>query len=237
MTVIDEPAREQATATSGEQERRRIQWRRWVDFTQSASIIALTISLVSFYRSYFYINQNLQVTITEVSYSTNHGELYMTVAFSNGGNRDAAVLRAEPALWSRDNSSPQPHWIPIARPVAPQIPLTSPKTPMVVKSGGVEVVTLSTMLEPGDAERAQVAAPGAAFLGIRVATMNSDGNLYRIERPVARLVVDQRGRITRADPAIHSTLSGFSDINLAPPGESMTANKQTPFVWAEEDYR
>jgi hypothetical protein len=99
------------------------------------------------------------------------------------------------------------------------------------------VVTLSTLLEPADAERARLVSQGSAFLGIRVATMNSDGNLYRIERPVARLLIDRRGRITGADPAIHQTLSGFSDIDLAPPGESKTANKQTPFVWAEEDYR
>ena len=33
------------------------------------------------------------------------------------------------------------------------------------------------------------------------------------------------------------TLSGFSDVYLAPPGDSRTNNKQTPFVWAEEHYR
>jgi len=31
---------------------------------------------------------------------------------------------------------------------------------------------------------------GAAFVGIRVATMNSDGNLYLLHHPVARLLVD-----------------------------------------------
>ena len=238
MASTDEHAADTNRAANGDRhERQRADWRAWISFTQSASIIALTISLVSFYRSYFYINQNLQVTVTEVSYSTNRGELYMTVAFSNGGNRDAAVLRAEPALWSRDKDKKEPQWIPVARPVAEEIPLTSPKTPLVVKSGGVEVLTLSTLLEPADAERALNASRDSAFLGIRVATMNSDGNLYRLEHPVARLVVDKRGRIVSADPAIHRTLSGFSDVELAPPGDSMTANKQTPFVWAEEDYR
>ncbi len=76
----------------------RSSWRKWVDFTQSASIIALALSLLSFYRSYFYVNQQLDVTVTEVSYSTNRGELYMTVAFSNGGNRDAAVLAGRSLL-------------------------------------------------------------------------------------------------------------------------------------------
>ena len=76
-------------------------WRKWMDFGQSASIIALALSLFSFYRSYVYVNQKLDVTVTEVSYGTNRGELYMTVAFSNGGNRDAAVLRIEPALWTQ----------------------------------------------------------------------------------------------------------------------------------------
>ena len=88
---MDEPQVEHRTSS---------RWRKWIDITQSASIIALAVSLLSFYRSYFYVNQELAVTVTEVSYGTNRGELYMTVAFSNGGNRDAAVLRIEPALWS-----------------------------------------------------------------------------------------------------------------------------------------
>ena len=67
--------------------------------------------------------------------------------------------------------------------------------------------------------------------------MNSDGNLYLLEHPVARLVLDDKGRIVSADPAIHRTLSGFADLHAAPPGDSLTPNKQTPFVWAEEHYR
>ena len=46
--------------------------------------------------------------------------------------------------------------------------------------------------------------------------MNSDGNLYLLEHPVARLIIDGSGRIVRADPAIHRTLSGFSDLQAAP---------------------
>jgi len=216
-------------------ERRRRSWAKWMDLTQSASIIALALSLLSFYRSYFYVNQNLQVTVTEVSYGTNRGELYMTVAFSNGGNRDAAVLRAEPALWTR-GSKPNAEWVPEVEPVAPTIPVVAPRTPLVVKSGGVEVLSLSTLLNAADVEKAAL-TQGAAFLGVRVATMNSDGNLYLLERPVARLTIDKRGRITGADPAIHQTLSGFSDLHMAPPGDALTPNKQTPFVWAEQDYR
>src|SRR6185436_21160890 len=86
-------------------------WAKWIDITQSASIIALAISLLSFYRSYFYVSQALEVTVTEVSYGTNRGELYMIVAFSNAGNRDAAVLRVEPALWGH-GSKPEPSWVP-----------------------------------------------------------------------------------------------------------------------------
>jgi hypothetical protein len=67
--------------------------------------------------------------------------------------------------------------------------------------------------------------------------MNSDGNLYLLEHPVARLVVDKRGRIVGADPAVHRTLAGFSDLHAPPPGDKLTANNQTPFVWAAEDYR
>ena len=37
----------------------------------------MAVSLLSFYRSYFYVSQELAVTVTEVSYGTNRGELYM----------------------------------------------------------------------------------------------------------------------------------------------------------------
>jgi hypothetical protein len=224
---MDEPQVTQKTAG---------RWRKWIDFTQSASIIALTISLISFYRSYFYVNQELAVTVTEVSYGTNRGELYMTVAFSNGGNRDAAVLRIEPALWANNASNGKAEWRPLADPVDPKIPLAEPRTPLVVKSGGVEVLRLSTLLHASDVEKGPSTQSGA-FLGVRVATMNSDGNLYLLEHPVARLDLAADGRILKADPAIHRTLSGFSDVHLAPPGDSLTTNKQTPFVWAEEHYR
>lgn len=222
--------------TDQKNEATRSSWRKWIDITQSASIIALALSLLSFYRSYFYVNQQLDVTVTEVSYSTNRGELYMTVAFSNGGNRDAAVLRVEPALWAQ-GSSAAPQWVPVLEPVASNVPIVSPRTPLVVKSGGVDVLSLSTLLNPGEAEKMRVASEGGAFLGIRVATMNSDGNLYLLEHPVARLTMDPKGRIVGADPAIHRTLPGFSDVQTAPPGDSITANKRTPFVWADEHYR
>src|SRR5262245_54318187 len=76
--------------------------RMQTDLSTVMALIALGISGLSFYRSYLYTKQDLEVTVTEVSYITNQGEIYMTIAFSNGGNRDAAVLRVEPALWSTD---------------------------------------------------------------------------------------------------------------------------------------
>src|SRR5690349_5228986 len=114
--------------------RRSTAWRRVLDLTPSATVIALVLSLLSFYRSYFYVNQQLDVTVTEVSYGTNRGELYMTVAFSNAGNRDAAVLRVEPALWAGEKGGSS-HWVPVVQQVAPEIPLVSPRTPLVIKSG------------------------------------------------------------------------------------------------------
>ena len=211
-------------------------WRKWMDLTQTASIIALALSLFSFYRSYVYVNEQLDVTVTEVSYGTNRGELYMTVAFSNGGNRDAAVLRVEPALWAR-GATQTPQWVPVVKRVADDLPIVNPRTPLVVKSGGVEVVSLSTLLDPAEAERILVSLQGGAFLGLRVATMASDGNLYLIEHPVARLSIDDNGRILSAAPAIDKSLPGFSDLQQAPPGSAITAKRQTPFVWAEEHYR
>src|SRR5262249_3808317 len=117
--------------------------------------------------------------------------------------------------------------------IHPDIPLAAPKMPAIVKAGGIEVVTLSASLDPARAEQALVSSHGAAFLGIRVATMNSDGNLFLLQHPVARLVIDREGRIHNAEPAIHRSLSGFLDIDGAPPGDQLQSNKKTPFVWAD----
>jgi hypothetical protein len=210
--------------------------RRWwhVDLGTTMGLIALVVSVLSFYRSYIYTKQDLEVTVTEMSYMTNHGGVYMTVAFSNGGNRDAAVLRVEPALWSKD----EPHqdaWRPLTDRVHPDIPIAAPKPPLIVKAGGVEVVTLSAKLNPEDASHSAIASEGAAFLGIRVATMNSDGNLYLLEHAVARLSLDRTGRIKDAKAAIHQTLHGFEDLSVAPPGDMLQDNKKTPFVWADQE--
>ena len=208
-------------------------WKR-LDVSTLMAVTALAISGLSFYRSYLYTKQDLQVTVTEVSYVTNQGGVYMTVAFSNGGNRDAAVLRAEPAVWSK-NTKAQTSWQPLDERVHPDIAITQPKTPLIVKAGGVEVVTLSARLNPADAERSAIASEGAAFLGVRVATMNSDGNLYLLEHAVARLMLDRNGHIKEAQAAIHQTLSGFEDLRVAPPGDRLQDNKKTPFVWADQE--
>jgi hypothetical protein len=210
-------------------------WRTRMDLTAIVAVLALSVSGLSFYRSYLYTKQQLDVTVTEVSYVTNQGELFMTVAFSNGGNRDAALLRVEPALWGRRGKA-TPEWLPLVERMHPDIPVTAPKMPTIVRAGGIEVVTLSAKLDAADAERAGVSAHGGAFVGIRVATMNSDGNLYFVQHPVARLLMDQQGRIHGADPAIHRSLSGFLDLESAPPGDMQQANKKTPFVWADEHY-
>jgi hypothetical protein len=207
-----------------------------LDVTTVVAISALTLSGLSFYRSYLYTHQQLDVTVTDVSYVTNQGGLYMTVAFANSGNRDAALLRVEPALWGRRNK-PEPEWIALAGQVDPAIPVTVPKMPTVVEAGGVEMVTLSAILDPRDAERAVTSAQGGAYLGVRVATMNSDGNLFFLQHPVARLLLDPEGRIRGAEPAIHRSLSGFDDLEGAPPGDMLQSNKKTPFVWADEHER
>lgn len=207
----------------------------WLNLTAVATLVALALSLYNFYRSYLYVNQQLDVTVTEVSYGTNLGELYMIVAFANPGNRDAAVLRVEPALWSvRPNAGAA--WQPLTAKVDDNIPLVEPKTPMVVRAGGVELVRLSTQLDPKSAEQAHIVAQGGAFLGLRVATMNAEGNLFLLQHAVARLVIDKAGRIQKAEPTIHRTLPGFSDELGPPPGDQLQANKQTPFVWADEHY-
>jgi hypothetical protein len=64
--------------------------------------------------------------------------------------------------------------------------------------------------------------------------MNSDGNLYLLQHSVARLLLDRSGRIRGAEPTIHRSLSGFLDLDGAPPGDMLQSNKKTPFVWADE---
>jgi hypothetical protein len=64
--------------------------------------------------------------------------------------------------------------------------------------------------------------------------MNSDGNLFLLHHPVARLLIDQQGRIRGAEPAIHQSLSGFNDLEGTPPGDKLQSNKKTPFVWADQ---
>lgn len=210
--------------------------RKKTDITVVIAIVAVALSGISFYRSYIYTKQQLDVTVTEVSYVTNQGELYMTVAFSNGGNRDAAVLRVEPALWSRHGKK-DAEWTPLVGRVHADIPPTEPKMPAVIRAGGIEVVKVSARLNPADVEEPVTSSQqGAAFLGLKVATMNSDGNLYLIQHPVARLSLDRQGRIHGAEAAIHKSLSGFFDLAGTPPGDTQQENKKTPFVWADAHY-
>lgn len=204
------------------------------EMTAIISVAALALSGLSFYVSYFYKSQQLELTITDVSYITNQGEVYMTVAFSNGGNRDAALLRVEPALWSKKNDKAQAEWLPLDTKVSADVALTDPKIPLIVKAGGVEVVRLSAKLTHDDAEHALVEKQDGAFLGVVVATMNSDGNLYKVQHPVARLDIDSSGRIRGAKPAIHKSLQGFTNFEGTPPGDQMQENEKTPFVWADQ---
>ena len=84
-----------------------------------------------------------------------------TVAFANGENRDAALLRVEPALWGRRNTQ-DARSIPLIEKVHPNIPVTMPKTPTVVRAGGVGV-TLSAKLNAA-AKAAIASAEGGAFV-------------------------------------------------------------------------
>lgn len=213
----------------------RSQLQDWLNLTAIATFVALALSLYNFYRSYLYVSEELEVTITELSYVTNKSELYMVLAFSNPGNRDAAVLRVEPLLWASRESKPA-MWEALVEKVS-EIPLTAPRTPMIVRAGGVEVVTLTAQLDPKLAEQTSVSSLGGAFVGVRVSTMNASGNLYQVEHSVAVLKTGPQGNIIAGEPTIHRTLPGFSDTEGPPPGEVRQATKQTPFVWAEEHWR
>jgi hypothetical protein len=198
------------------------------------ALLAFVLSGASFYVSYIYKNEDLQVQVTSVSYPTNQGEVYMTVAFSNAGNRDAALLRVEPALWSKPEGSEKAEWRPLDTKVAKDIPLTEPRVPTTVKAGGVEVIRLAAKLPPDAVENSTIASQGAAFLGVIVASMNSDGNLYLVQHAVAKLEVDAKGRIHGAQATIHRSLPGFTNLEGPPPGDQLQKNEKTPFVWADQ---
>lgn len=204
------------------------------DIAAIGALIALLFSTISFYWSYFYTKHDLEVTVTSVSFNTNQGEVYMTVAFSNDGNRDAALLRVEPALWSKRKNADKPEWSALDTKVARDVPLSDPKVPMTVKAGGVEVIRLAAKLTADDAEAAAVASQHGAFLGIIVASMKSDGKLYLLQHPVARLAVDSTGHIHGAEPTIHRSLYGFANLDGTPPGDQLQENEKTPFVWADQ---
>jgi len=198
------------------------------------ALAAFLLSGASFYVSYFYKSQELDIQVTSVSFNTNQGELYMTVAFSNGGNRDAALLRVEPALWSQRKGAKKPDWAALDTKVDKDVPLADPKVPATVKAGGVEVVRLSAKLTASDAEAAAQATKEGAYLGVTIASMNSDGNLYLVQHPVARLTLDSAGHIKGAEPTIHKSLAGFSNTDTGPPGDQLQENEKTPFVWADQ---
>jgi len=198
------------------------------------ALAAFGLSIASFYVSYLYKNQQLDVQVTSVSFNTNQGELYMTVAFSNGGNRDAALLRVEPALWARRKGASRPDWAALDTRVAKDVPLTEPKVPATVKAGGVEVVRLAAKLTATDAESAAMASQGGAFLGVIIASMNSDGKLYLVQHPVAKLTLDAEGHIQGAEATIHKSLPGFKNEAATPPGDQLQENEKTPFVWADQ---
>jgi hypothetical protein len=214
---------------------KRVNWESLKnDIAAIGALVALLLSAVSFYWSYFYTKHDLEVTVTSVSFNTNQGEVYMTVAFSNDGNRDAVLLRVEPSLWSKRKGQDKAEWTPLVTKVAPDVPLTDPKVPMTVKAGGVEVIRLAAKLTADDAESAIVASQGGAFIGMIVASMKSDGKLYLLQHPVARLSVDSKGRIRGAEATIHRSLYGFSNLDGMPPGDQLQENEKTPFVWADQ---
>jgi hypothetical protein len=76
-----------------------------MDVTVVVAVLALVVSRLSFYRSYIYIKQQLDVTVTEVSSVTNQGGLYMTIAFSNG---ETGPPRSPP--WWPRKAAPSIRW-------------------------------------------------------------------------------------------------------------------------------
>ena len=198
---------------------------RWLNLTAVATLVALLLSVFNFYISYLYVSNRLAVTSTDAGYDWNG--LYMTVVVSNGGNRDAAILRIEPALWSPGERSCDTRWQRLEAQVHPEIHIVSPKTPMVLKAGGVAVLELSALLPFRDVERMRLEAEQGTFVGIRVVAVSSDGRRYQLERPVARLDT----RTSNVSAAIAGTVDAFAISCQEPPGTPPPSADAGPYVW------
>jgi hypothetical protein len=199
----------------------------WLNLTAVATVVALLLSVFNFYFSYLYVSNRLAVTSTEAGYDWNG--LYMTVVVSNGGNRDAAILRIEPALWSPGETACDKRWQRLETQVHPEVPIVSPKTPMVLKAGGVAVLELSALLPFPDVERMRLEAEQGTFVGIRVVAVSSDGRRYQLERPVVRLDT----RASSAAATIPGTVDAFAISCEGPPGTPPPSADEGPYVWLQ----
>ena len=199
----------------------------WLNLTAVATIVALLLSVFNFYFNYLYVSNRLAVTSTEAGYDWNG--LYMTVVVSNGGNQDAAILRIEPVLWHPDEASCDVRWKRLEAQVHPDVPIVSPKTPMVLKAGGVAVLELSALLPFPDVERTRLEAEQGSFVGMRIVAVSSDGRRYQIERPVAR--VDTKTSSVSA--AIPGTVDAFAISCEGPPGTPPPSADAGPYVWIQ----
>lgn len=208
---------------------------QWLNLTAVATVVALALSLVNFYYSFFYVSNDVSVTVTEVIYDPNTAQLYMTVALANGGNRDAALLRVEPVLW-RAGAEPDARWQALEQPIAANIPLISPATPLVIKAGAVAVTASSTLLDATAAEAQRDTARGGIYLGVRVGMVDAEGHRFLVAHPVARLVTDDSGRTLRGEAVISGSFPAFSARSTEPPGRSPDQAEAGPYVWSHERY-
>src|SRR3954462_5633482 len=97
--------------------------RTWVPHIELGTVLAvaaLLVSGLSFYQGHLYTKQDLEITVIVVSYVTNQGGVYITIAFSTGGNRDTSVLRVEPLFWTAE-TMPQAAWKALLDKVHPEI--------------------------------------------------------------------------------------------------------------------
>lgn len=179
----------------------------------AVSSLAFLVSLTTLYFSQLRVSQKLSVSAVSITQTDNYAKARLRVAFTNAGNRDAAVLDVQALAWIMGgeamkksmefNEEVYKRYPQLRRPGEAEMPLESwrplnneegGRDPVLVKPGSISVVEVSGDTEfVGDDSYnlyTKTLVPRTVYaiaLGVRVTAMNSSGVRYVSRLPVAYL--------------------------------------------------
>jgi len=170
-------------------------------------LFSVVFSVATMYRAYLYVRQQLNVNVTHVFFSTGDHDLSMCVAFANTGNKASAIVRVNPIIWSGG------HWVLVSKILDGYGTLTTPDTPIAIKAGEVNIISLEASVEAK--ELVDAAEDGRTVVGISLQTMNSDGTLFTSRYPVVRFTI-RDGAVIDAEALIDASRNAFADFDDKP---------------------